>query len=575
MLACSACFCAPKGYLEHVSEALAALEQGDTNNSAAALNEAIACNASDPLAHVSLGLTMLCGGRPDAAREEFDQALNLDKNCTYAAYGKGLFFLSKNQLSQAASSFADAQTKDHDLPVKGTIEYVKAIESGAYKYNSDPGDDESLAAMNALSLMSNNRHAEAMDILIGLQKKASGDAFGERVGCTMTFLKSAPLEVTGWSIKDPEKRKTGAPKKLPEISGTITLKADLSKAGNVRIVSFFVDGKLVGMTNNSPFSYPWDTTRVANGMHSIKIVGSDSYGMAVSEKTLQVIVRNKKSGGTADRVSGQEASALWSRLWRIMRLKPTRSGLSYSLAQCAIRLRDEPTAIAALERTIAANPNYLDASDLIAKLNASNGNSGKLYGVKTSRNVIALSFDDGPKPDSGVLLDVLKKKGVRATFFVVGKQVEANPGILKRMAEECHDIQNHTYNHRALEFLSTKEIEQELAAGSVCVRDLTGKGTQFMRPPGARAGKKLPDIVKAMGMTAVYWSASCVPLEGTTKQKMLNYAVSTARPGGIILMHNLEGVTLQALPDIIDTLRSKGYSFVTVSELVENATFRN
>ncbi|MCE5315607.1 MAG: polysaccharide deacetylase family protein [Armatimonadota bacterium] len=572
---CSAVFCASKSYLEHVSDALAALEQGDTNNSAAALSEAITCNSGDPLAHTALGLTYASGGRHDAAREEFDQALNLDKDCAQAAYGKGLLCLINGQLGQAASCFGNAQAKDPNLPVEGAIEYVNAIESGTYKIDDNPGDDECLAAMNALALMSKNRHSEAAAVLKNLQQSASGDAFGERIGCAMSFLRSAPVHVSGWPIKDTDRSKSGAPKNLPEVSGTTTLKADLRKAGDVRIVTFFVDGRLVGMTNNPPFTYPWDTSRTANGVHSVKIVGCDSDGMILCDKTMQVIVRNIKSGGTADLVSGKEAAALWSRLWRIMRLKPSRAGINYSLAQCAIRLQDEPTAIDALERTIAANPNYLDASDLIAKLNAPNGNSAKLYGVKTNRRVIALTFDDGPKPDSGVLLDLLKEKGVKATFFVVGKQVEANPSVLKRMAVEGHDIQNHTYNHRALEFLSAKEVEQEIAAGSVCVRDLTGKGTGFIRPPGARAGRKLPEIVKSLGMTAVYWSANCVSFEGTTKAKMLHYAVSSAKPGGIILMHNQEGVTLQALPEIIDALRSKGYTFVTVSELANNAEFRN
>jgi peptidoglycan/xylan/chitin deacetylase (PgdA/CDA1 family) len=199
----------------------------------------------------------------------------------------------------------------------------------------------------------------------------------------------------------------------------------------------------------------------------------------------------------------------------------------------------------------------------------------KLYGVKTDRKIIALSFDDGPKKDSGALLDILKRKNVRATFFVVGKQVELFPAILKRMASEEHDIQNHTYNHRALEFLSPKEMEQEIAAGSVCVRKVIGRGTQFIRPPGGRSDSRLAGIVKQLGMTAVYWTADCASFEGTTKEKMRHFAVSSARPGAIILMHNLEGVTLQALPDIIDALKNKGYKFVTVSELVTEHGAKN
>ncbi|MCE5323262.1 polysaccharide deacetylase family protein [bacterium] len=555
----SACFCAPEDYLGHVADGLSELEQGKTNESAAALKEALACNSGDTLAHVALGVTLLCGGRSEGAVAEFDRALDLNKHCSCAYYCKGLNYLSKNKLKEAAECFSQAR----DLPTKGATEYVKAIESG--KYAVDAGEDESLQAMSALCQMSKGDYSEAMALLTALQDKSSDDAFGERIGCLMTFLKSAPIQFTGWPIKDPDYKTK--PSKLPQVSGTITLKADLSKADSVIIVSFHVDGKFVGMTNNPPFSYSWDTTRFANGTHTVKIIGTDTYGSAVSEKSIQVMVQNAVSSAVSEPVSGDEAIKLWARLWRIMCLKPSRAGINYNLAHCAVKMHDEPTAVDALERTIAANPNYLDASDLIARLNSTRGNTAKLYGVKTSRKIIALSFDDGPKPDSGVLLDILKQKGVRATFFVVGKQAEAFPDIVKRMAGEGHDIQNHTYNHRALEFLSPKEIEQEIAAGSVCVRKITGRGTHFIRPPGARAGKRLPEIVKQLGMTAVYWTANCASVEGTSKEKMFRYVVSSARPGGIILMHNLEGVTLQALPDIIDALKKKGYTFVTISEL--------
>jgi peptidoglycan/xylan/chitin deacetylase (PgdA/CDA1 family) len=564
-LAGSVCFCAPGEYLKHVGNAVGLLEQGKTNECNASLKEALECNSGDPLAHAALGLSLLMGGKADSALDEFDLALEQDGKCAQAAYGKGMVYLSKNNLTQAKSCFGNAVSMNPELPVRGAIEYINAIESGTYKLDFVTSEDESLQSMSALALMSSNRHSEAFDILSKLAQKASGDVFGERIGCTMTFLHSAPVQLTGWPIKE-TKAKSGKKDNMPKVSKTVTLKADLRKASNCSLVSFFVDGKLVGLTNNPPFSYSWDTTRIPNGTHWIKIVGSDSYGTNLSEKTMQVVVHNDVSGGT-DPVSGTSVDALWTRLWKLMQIKPSRAGINYNLAICSIRLKDDTNAIAALERVIAANPSYLDASELIANLNASNGNSAKLYGVKTNRKLIALTFDDGPKSDSGKLLDLLKEKNVGATFFVVGKQVKANPEIAKRMAAEGHDIQNHTYNHRALEFLSAKETEQEIAAGSAIVREITGKSPRFVRPPGARAGKKLPEIVKNMGMTAVYWTANCVSCEGTTKEKMTKFVVSSTRPGGIILMHNCEGVTLQALPGIIDSLRSKGYTFVTLSEL--------
>lgn len=560
--------CAPRGYLDYISDALDALEQGKTRESAAALDEALVCNANDALAHTVLGLTLLTGGQPNDALAEFSAALAIDKNCSEAIHGKALVYLKKPDLGVAASLFCQAQALKPKLPMAGAIEYVKVLAGGTKDSYSDDTGDEAILALRGAALMDRKRFAEALPVWKELAAKARPLDFGERAGCTMTFVKNAPLTMTGWPITETYRHARAVKSKIPMISGEVTLKADVTKARSVCMVMFFVDGKLVGITNRSPFQYSWNTISVANGSHMIKIQGCTADSTVVTDKSTRVLVQNGDSALPSQRMYGDEADKLWRRLWEKIKLKPSLAAINYNLALCAAETGDTITAIAALERTMAADPGYLDAAQRLAGLYGANGKPAKLYRAGTDKKLIAVTFDDGPKESTTELLDILHKKGVRCTFFVVGSQVKAHPDILKRMCDDGHEIQNHTYTHRALSYLSTREMEQEVFKTAAAVRSITGRGTRFVRPPGAHGGDKFAQVIGKFGMTTVYWTTNCSKTEGTTPSKVTNHVLASAKPGGIILMHNLDRVTLAALPVIIDTLKNKGYKFATLSELV-------
>lgn len=558
--------CAPAGYVEHVSAAIRALETGQTRDSLESLELAMERNANDPLAYVVLGLTMLMGGRADEANAHFAAAREMDGNCAEAIYGQALVLLAKGQLGPATSLFCEAQGANPDVDMQGAIRYAKWLGGSADSQGSDTAG-EATRSMQALALMKRGQHAEAAAIWRELRESGFRAGYGERIGCSMTFVPGAPVVFTGWPLNDSHTPVPADTGRLPVASGKLTLRADLSKASGVSMVAFFVDNVFVGMTNTPPFQYVWDTTRTANGPHTIRITGTDTGGSTISEKTMQVMVRN--AGSTVSRrVSGEAAEDAWRKLREVMELRPSVCAVNYNIALCAQAAGDREGQIGALERVLAADPAYLDAGQWMVKLLRPEGKYEKLHGISTARKVIALTFDDGPKPDSHSLLEALALKGVKATFFVVGKQVEAHPEIVKRMADDGHEIQNHTHSHRALEFLNTREIEQELFRGSAAVNSVTGRSPTMLRPPGARFGEKPAEVMKRYGIKTVFWTANCSKFEGTTREKMLDYVVSSAKPGGIVLMHNLDRVTLAALPAVIDALRSKGYSFVTLSELL-------
>jgi len=567
LLASNAALAAGKTYLDWVADSVAAVGEGRTTDAISSLRQALASNANDPLAHTTLGLALLCGGRADGAKKEFGAALQLDPNCAEAEYGLGLVSLAKPDLSEAARLFCQAQQAAPDLGIEGTIGYVKSLAGGAFEPSHDTPDDEPLQALGAMTLMKTGRWAQAEAIWTTLQAKAVRPGFDERLGCSMTFARSSPVALTGWPVGKSYRPFGAGRGKLPVVSGNVSLKADLSRARDVHIVSFFVDGKFVAMTNTMPFNYVWDTTKTPNGAHTIKIEGSDASGAAVSEKSTNVVVGNKGSDVPSGRVAGDRARQIWQQLWRCMALKPSAAAVNYNLARCARELRETEVEKAALERVLAANPTYMDAVQRLSTLCKPYKSYVRLYKGDGSRKVVALTFDDGPKHDAGRILDILKAKGVTATFFVVGKQADAFPALVKRMADEGHEIGCHTYNHLDLEYLSETQITQEVFKTAATVRSLTGRETRFLRPPGGHEGKRLPEVMRRFGLTTVFWSSNCSPYEGKSRKRLFDYVVSSARPGGVILLHNLELVTVQALPDIIDALRSKGYGFVTLSEM--------
>lgn len=562
-----ACPAAQKGYLDYVSDALISLETGQTQDSIENLKKAIECNSNDPLAHVALGLTLVSGRRTDDALAEFKAALDIDDSCAEAIYGQALIQLTSGELGPATATFCQAQSADPDLEMQGAIEYVKSLAGGSYSPEGKNASDESIMALNAVSLMNQRRWADAASIWLELQKTGIRQSLGERFGCTMTMRKEYPLFATGLSLKKGYRSPSVYKANLPVVSGKVVLKADLAKARTVHMVSFFIDNKLVGISNQS-LQYTWDTIRFDNGAHNVKIQGNDIDGNIISEKAMAVLVKNMSAALRKPKVRSSEESAVWSRLWEMLKLKPSVAAVSYSLAQCAEKLNDRELEIGALERVLAADPDYLDTAKRLIRLNSPDGKYVRISKGDSNQKIVALTFDDGPKEKTADLLDILKEKGIKATFFVVGKQVEIFPDMLIRMYEEGHEIQNHTYSHRDMEYLSVRDITQEIFRTSSIVRSYTGRGTQYVRPPGGHEGKKFPEVAKRFGIKAVFYTTNCSKLEGTNKKKIYDYEIATAKPGAIILMHNPELVTLQALPDVIDTLKSEGYKFVTLSELV-------
>lgn len=181
---------------------------------------------------------------------------------------------------------------------------------------------------------------------------------------------------------------------------------------------------------------------------------------------------------------------------------------------------------------------------------------------------IAITFDDGPSSQcTGRLLDGLKERDVKATFFLIGENAKENPELVKRLDEEGHLIGNHTYHHVEITKVSDEEAKKEILDTNKVITSITGKSVEYMRPPFGLWQRNLEMEIEVL---PVMWTID--PLDWTTENvdEIVNKVVTEAEENDIILLHDCYDSSVDAALRIIDILQKKGFEFVTVDQLIMN-----
>lgn len=182
---------------------------------------------------------------------------------------------------------------------------------------------------------------------------------------------------------------------------------------------------------------------------------------------------------------------------------------------------------------------------------------------------IALTFDAGPGPHTPQLLDILKEKKVHATFFLLGKNhVIPHPDLVKREADEGHEIGNHTWTHERLDKLPADKIREELVRTQDAIKAVTGRTPTLMRPPQGGTNDTVHEVTKSLGLSEVLWNATASDYKTTDTELIGDRILKQATRDGIILLHDIYDGTVPAVPRIIDELQARGYTFVTVPQLL-------
>ena len=190
----------------------------------------------------------------------------------------------------------------------------------------------------------------------------------------------------------------------------------------------------------------------------------------------------------------------------------------------------------------------------------------------TEEKIIALTFDDGPHPKyTDEILAILNKYDVKATFFVIGRNAEGYPAILKRIADGGHEIGNHTFTHVTAEKVSSKEFKAELEKTHSAIRRITGKAPELFRPPTGHCNAETVQSAAEMDYKLIVWTVDTKDWTHESTENIIKTVKTRTKSGSIILFHDYiasPSPTPNALRVIIPHLLSQGYRFVTVSELL-------
>ncbi|MCI8326518.1 MAG: polysaccharide deacetylase family protein [Lachnospiraceae bacterium] len=184
----------------------------------------------------------------------------------------------------------------------------------------------------------------------------------------------------------------------------------------------------------------------------------------------------------------------------------------------------------------------------------------------SQKKKVALTFDDGPDPEyTKKLLDGLKERDVKATFFLLGKQVALYPDVVKKMHKEGHVIGNHSYDHVNLATLSATDAENQIKKTNELLHQITGEYPEYLRPP---FGNEPKESASAKDMITVLWNVDPLDWCCGSSSKIVSKVVKDVEENDIILLHDASESSVKAALAIVDQLKKDGYEFVTVEEIL-------
>jgi peptidoglycan-N-acetylglucosamine deacetylase len=225
---------------------------------------------------------------------------------------------------------------------------------------------------------------------------------------------------------------------------------------------------------------------------------------------------------------------------------------------------------AAAEDTPAASPSPSPSPASSPEAPTGASKPATWFRVNVDGPYIAMTFDDGPSPETTPrLLDILKQRNIKATFFMIGQNAEHNPAIVQRILAEGHEIGNHSWTHPQLSKLSDDRVTEEINKTQAAIKNACGYTPVILRPPyGAITARQKQWIEQQFGLSVIIWTVDPFDWKRPGASVIEQRILAGARPGAIILSHDIHKQTVDAMPATLDALAAKGFKFVTVSQLI-------
>jgi peptidoglycan-N-acetylglucosamine deacetylase len=199
---------------------------------------------------------------------------------------------------------------------------------------------------------------------------------------------------------------------------------------------------------------------------------------------------------------------------------------------------------------------------------------GLVTKAETTDKVVALTFDDGPTNNTDDILSILKEEDVKATFFVTGREIDENFEEAKKLAEAGHELGNHSYSHKRMVLKTPSFIKSEIEKTDELIRKTGYEGTIQFRPPYGKKLIALPRYLDKHDRKTILWNLEpdSYPEIASDAEKIVKHVNEKIEPGSIILLHVMydsREESMKSVKGIIKDLKAKGYTFQTVSEILE------
>lgn len=194
------------------------------------------------------------------------------------------------------------------------------------------------------------------------------------------------------------------------------------------------------------------------------------------------------------------------------------------------------------------------------------GLTGTVSETRMEEKVVALTFDDGPHSVyTKKLLEGLKKRGIKVTFFLMGSNIEGNEELVRQMKQDGHLIGNHGYRHVQMTEEGAEKVRESVEKTGKIIEEIIGEEPEYLRPPYGDWNEELEEEI---GMTPVLWSLDSLDWKLKDTGKIIHQVLKDVKDGDIILLHDIFPSSVEAALELIDILQKEGYVFVTADELL-------
>lgn len=559
----SALLSVSEDYLKLANDSLSYLEIGKSNESVSTLRQMNKYFGKDDFITAAYAVNLLVSGHEKESEKIFTDLLSdgSTQKTQLANYCMGILMARQNKYQTAIDYFTKNKS---DIPnYKSLICYIKTMADA--NFIDEDLTEDSLLSMELYAYwnMLRNKNPEALTNLNMICNIKGLDVYKDTKGILYSYDASNTLMFNAYDISGRLGLDVDEKRANYSLTGTTTIKADISKSNDIQTVAIYVDGNMRGITNSYPYSFSLNTADYINGIHQIKINALNSAGDIINSKNFTIEVFNERPDTSLN------ADFLWTRLWDYVQIKQGMETVNYLLAVCAAREKNLELHRLALERCVSVNPEYRDASHLLRKYYFKSNGKQLIEIGNIKKKQIAITFDDGPTLATHENLEILKKFNAKATFFIVGRMAEKNPDVLKEIASGGHQIAIHSQNHPDYTKLSYKDIVRETFQCYSAIKSLGVTPSIYFRPPGGNHDGGVAQLSKDYGFKIALWTKNTTHLQESTPELLSQFCIDSVKPGNIYLMHNNEAAVTESLPTFLKYLREKGYECVTLDEIIK------